>query len=126
MDEYRISSKFFWYTFAGTALMGLLLLVIIVGFFLLVGLIPLYIYYKTTKIVVSEDGLRYQTGLLTKTSKTIPWGKVNSVDSQISWFNRLLGSGNVKISIGNDVDGIKLKGVERPDELVAQIRAKSS
>lgn len=79
--------------------------------------ISCFVIYRTTKLSVDSNGVTYQQGWLKVAQRTIPFKNINSVDVTVGPIGRKYGYGDVAIHTGNDVQAIRFKGVDRPEEL---------
>jgi membrane protein YdbS with pleckstrin-like domain len=86
----------------------------------------LLVRFIVTSVSVQDKGLAYRTGWLDTTVIGISYDKINTVDIFVSLWGRLLNFGTVKVFSGNDVEGILLKGMEKPHALRAIIMERVS
>lgn len=114
-----------------TFLILFILLLMITGWmilpiFIFVPLIIVWvIVYKTTSIKLTETGVDLKTGWLHVTHKQIPFTNINSVDVRTTFIRNAFfnGCGQIKIYIGNDVEGISFGAIEKPLELKSMIES---
>lgn len=113
--EFRVNKGLFYICIASSIILSLLL----------VG-IPMFIYfiiwYKTTSVTISGDGLDYRTGWLVVKKKHIPYDRINSIDIKVDVFGNWLGYGDIEISTGNDLRGLTIRGVDGAEMLKDRIR----
>ncbi|HUC96300.1 MAG TPA: SHOCT domain-containing protein [Candidatus Saccharimonadales bacterium] len=84
-------------------------------------LILLLLRFIFTSVTIGDNGIDYRMGWLNTTLKQIPFDKINTVDSFVSIYGRVLGFGTVKVFSGNDVEGIWFTGMEKPHILCQMI-----
>lgn len=84
-------------------------------------LILLLIRFVFTSVTVGENNIVYRKGWLNTSSTQISYDKINTGDTFVSLWGRLLGFGTVKIYSGNDVEGIWFRGMEKPRLLFKMI-----
>jgi membrane protein YdbS with pleckstrin-like domain len=113
-NEFRMNRKVFYLN----CVSGALLSFIGIGVFLLIAN---YLLYKYTSVTVTENGILYRSGAITRKQRLIPYNKINSVDVQIGLIGRMWDYGNVLVSTGNDIEKIVIKSIERPRELQQMI-----
>jgi membrane protein YdbS with pleckstrin-like domain len=65
-------------------------------------------------VSVTDTGVLYKSGALTRKQRLIPFNKINSVDSKIGLMGRKWDYGTVLISTGNDVEKIVIGSIDRP------------
>ncbi|HET7488933.1 MAG TPA: PH domain-containing protein [Acidimicrobiales bacterium] len=61
-----------------------------------------YSKWRTTNVVVTTDRLIHRTGVLGKHGKEIPLERVNDISVRQSFFERMIGAGNVTIESGGE------------------------
>lgn len=64
---------------------------IVVGSVLLVAVVSAFIQYSTFRYEVSNDGIKTESGLISKSFKTIPFSKVQDVRTTQGITERMLG-----------------------------------
>jgi len=89
-------------------------LLMVIGLSLMIGLTTRYIF---TSIMVGKNYLEFRKGWILTSKQQIPYDNINSVGMNIDIIGRVLNYGNLKISTGNDVEGIWFKTMDRPEEL---------
>jgi len=100
---------------AGTALIMLLPLVILIW--------PAMraIAWRSTKIVIAGDRLRYETGILSKSTRTIPLTKVQDVRVDQSAPQRVFKIGDISIETAGETSRLTLANVDAPQDLADEI-----
>lgn len=74
-------------------------------------------------VTLSDSGISYTEGIITKHSEIIPYDKINSVNVQQGPLQASLGYGDVIIETGNDAEPIVLTEIEHPDQLRDDVMA---
>jgi len=97
---------------------AIIMTVLVIAILIMIMLLVRFIF---TSVTVSENGIDYRMGWLNSTLKQIPFDKINTVDSFVSVYGKILSFGTVKVYSGNDVDGIWFKGMEKPNILCRMI-----
>ena len=109
-QEFRVNRKIFYIGLINSIVFSLIL----IGIPMLIYII---IWYKTTSVVIKEDGMDYRTGWLVVKKKHIPYNRINSVDITVDIFGKWLGYGNLEISTGNDSKGLVINGIDKAESL---------
>lgn len=65
-------------------------------------LVVVYAKWTTTNVVVTTDRLIHRVGVLSKRGKEIPLERVNDIAVNQTFFERLIGSGDVTIESGGE------------------------
>ena len=86
----------------------------LIGFPILIAVI---LWYKFSYITLGKQGIHLHKGWLNVTDKQVPYEKVNTVESQQSWIDRMFDSGQIKIYTGNDIQGIAFQGIDQPRKI---------
>ena len=84
---------------APDAVRVVLLVLVLVG---VVWLGVVYAKWSTTNVVVTTDRLIHRTGVLGKSGKEIPLARVNDIAVNQTFFERLIGGGDVTIESGGE------------------------
>lgn len=74
-----------------------------------------------TKITVTGDKLRYETGLLSKTTRTIQLSKVQDVRVDQTLLQRILRIGDLSIETAGETSRLMISGIDDPQETADQI-----
>lgn len=106
--------------FYGAVLVSLMFCFLLIGIPILIGVI---VWYKFSSVTVGDNSVVFKKGWLNTTQKQIPYDKINAVDVSIDLFGKYMGYGTVRILTGNDIEGIRFQGIDRPNELKQQIEA---
>lgn len=85
----------------------------VLGIALLAGLVGLASWWFT-RFVIDDDELRIETGFLNRTSKRIPFAKIQSVDLIQPLAARIFGLAELRIEVGGTSDsGVRLRYLSR-------------
>lgn len=80
-----------------------------------------HIELRFTRMYVSGGRLRYETGMLSRTTRTIEIHKVQDVRVDQSFLQRLLGMGNISIETAGETSRLTMANVDRPHEIADRI-----
>ncbi|MGH9721754.1 MAG: PH domain-containing protein [Bryobacteraceae bacterium] len=69
---------------------------------------------RTTTITMQGDKLRYETGILSKTTRTIQLSKVQDVRVDRSLMQRILGLGNLTIETAGESSRLTIENIDDP------------
>jgi putative membrane protein len=80
------------------------------------------------KLTVSQDKLRFETGILSKSTRTIQLGKVQDVRVDQSLKQRLVGVGTLAIETAGEASRLVIHDIDQPQPLADEImrRAESA
>ncbi len=78
------------------------------------------ISWQTTHFVVTSDRLIFRSGILAKHSRDIPLEKVEYLDARQTFFERLLGAGDLVIKSGDEQQQA-FKDIPHPDAVQREI-----
>ncbi len=94
---------------------------------LLVLLLPIrrQIKRQTMKMTISGDKLRYEAGLLSKTTRNIQLSKVQDVRVDQSLFQRIWGVGDISIETSGESSRLELDNLDQPQSVADEIIAAS-
>lgn len=79
-----------------------------------------------TSITITGDKLRYDSGVLSKDTRTIPLAKVQDVRVTRSLGQRMWGVGNISILTAAESGSVAMSGVDDPQVLAERILELSS
>lgn len=82
-----------------------------------------HIELRFTRMSVSAGRLRYETGMLSKTTRTIEIHKVQDVRVDQSLTQRMLGIGNISIETAGETSRLTMGNVDRPHDVADRILA---
>jgi uncharacterized membrane protein YdbT with pleckstrin-like domain len=129
-----------WWFFAGPLFSGIPVIALLVGAFQLNGdmetvglwataavalawavwLGHRFISWQTTHFVVTSDRLIFRSGILAKHSRDIPLEKVEYLDARRTFFERLIGAGDLVIRSGDEQQQA-FKDIPHPDAVQREI-----
>jgi len=80
---------------------------------------------QSTKATITGDKLRYEAGLLSKSTRTIQLSKVQDVRVDQTLGQRLLGVGNISIETSGESSRLTMPHIDRPQAVADEIIAAS-
>ena len=81
------------------------------------------IRWQTTHFVVTNERLVFRSGILAKHSRDIPLDNVNDLKSSQTFFERIIGAGDLLIESGEAAGGVQMfSDIRHPDAVQQQIR----
>ena len=80
-----------------------------------------HIQRRSTKIIVSADRLRYESGLLSKTTENLELSKVQDVRVVQSLMQRIFGVGDISLETAGSSSRIRMPSIDRPQETATHI-----
>lgn len=95
--------------------------------FLLLLLWPLshHIRRQMTKVTISADKLRYELGLLAKTTRTIQLPKIQDVRVDQTLWQRIFGVGSISIETAGEASRLTLRHIDLPQAIADEILARA-
>jgi uncharacterized membrane protein YdbT with pleckstrin-like domain len=69
---------------------------------------------RFTKIEITGDKLRYETGMMSRTTRTIQISKVQDVRVDQSFLQRLVGIGNLSIETAGETSRLTMEDIDEP------------
>lgn len=78
---------------------------------------------QITKMSILEDKLRYETGLLSKTTRTIQLSKVQDVTVQQQLSQRMFGVGDLSIETAGETSRLTVRNIDAPQAIADEIIA---
>lgn len=103
------------------------------GFALSILLIPLaigilillwwHLQNKSSRLIISENHVLYEKGLLSKARSEINIDSVRTVKVKQSFFNRLFGTGTIELFTSGDQPEIVARGMPDPNRVREIIKA---
>lgn len=100
-----------------------LLLVPVFGLGLIIFLIW-HLKNRASKLVVTENEILYEVGLLSKQRVEISIGSVRTVRIQQSFFDRIFGTGAIALYTAGDAPEIVAKGMPEPNRIREIIKSR--
>ncbi len=76
---------------------------------------------RFTRITVAGDRLRYETGILSKSTRTIQLPKVQDVRVDQRLLQRLFDVGNLSIETAGETSSLTIDNVDAPQELADEL-----
>ena len=98
----------------------------IVAALLLLWPIERHIRRQTVKITLSGDKLRYETGLISKSTRIIQIPKIQDVRVNQSFWQRIFGVGDLSIETAGEHSRLVVEHLDRPQPLAEQLIDASS
>jgi uncharacterized membrane protein YdbT with pleckstrin-like domain len=80
---------------------------------------------RLTKMTILDDRLRYETGLVSKTTRTILISRVQDVTVHQRVGQRIFGVGDLSIETAGEASRLTIPQIDRPQEIADQINAHS-
>lgn len=106
--------------------LGFILALLLVPAFGL-GLIILLVWYlkiKASKLVVTENDVLYEEGLLSKNRVEVSIGSMRTVRIKQSFFDRIFGTGTIELYTAGDSPEIVAKGMPEPNRVREIIKSR--
>jgi uncharacterized membrane protein YdbT with pleckstrin-like domain len=88
---------------------------------LLLWPIKRHIQRQTVRMTISGDKLRYETGLMSKSTRIIQLSKVQDVRVIQSLGQRIFGIGDISIETAGENSRLVVRHLDRPQQLAEQI-----
>ena len=85
-----------------------------------VGIIILLVWYVKTRaetLTITREELRYEKGILSKVHSELRLSSIRSVRVNQSLFQRMLGTGDIRVYTAGDAPEITVKGMPDPHEI---------
>ena len=76
-----------------------------------------------TKLTILDDKLRYQSGILSKTTRNLQVVKVQDVLVDQSLWQRMLGTGNLSIETAGETSQLTMPDIDDPQQVAEHILA---
>jgi uncharacterized membrane protein YdbT with pleckstrin-like domain len=90
---------------------------------LLVAPIRRHLQIAFTKMTVEGDRLKYETGILSKTSRALLLSRIQDVRVDRSVGQRLLGIGDLSLETAGETSRLTIRDIDRPQEVAERIQA---
>jgi uncharacterized membrane protein YdbT with pleckstrin-like domain len=84
-----------------------------------------HIRRQSVKMTIAGDKLRYEAGLLSKTTRNIQLSKVQDVRVDQSLGQRMLGVGDISIETSGESSRLEMDNVDAPQAIADEIVAAS-
>ena len=95
------------------------------GLGLLLAGIILFVRLQLTKMIISSDRLRHESGFISKSTHTIDLAKVQDVRVDQSVTQRLLGMGLISVETSGGSSAIAMDNVDNPHKIADMILERS-
>ena len=92
---------------------------------LLIVPIRRHIRRQTIKVTLTGDKLRYESGLLSKTTRNIQLSKVQDVRVDQSLGQRMMGVGDISIETSGESSRLEVDNIDQPQAIADEIIAAS-
>ncbi len=102
-----------------------LLLVPVFGLGLLIFLVW-HLKNKSSKLVVTDNEVLFEKGLLSKDRSEITISSVRTVKVKQTFFNRIFGTGTVELYTAGDTPEIVAKGMPDPNRIRELVRGREN
>ncbi len=80
-----------------------------------------HIQRRMTRITISSDRLHYETGLVSKSTRTVELAKVQDVRVNMTLAQRVFNIGNVSLETAGSSSKIIMESIDRPQEVANHI-----
>ncbi|HXN47661.1 MAG TPA: PH domain-containing protein [Bryobacteraceae bacterium] len=74
-----------------------------------------------TKVTLAGGKLRYESGVFSKTTRTIPVSKIQDVRAEQSFMQRLVGIGDVTVETAGETGALEIANIDSPQRVVEAI-----
>jgi len=93
----------------------------------LILIVPIrhHIQRQSIKMAIAGDKLRYEAGLLSKTTRNIQLSKIQDVRVDQSFGQRMLGVGDISIETSGESSRLEMDNVDQPQSIADEIIAAS-
>lgn len=80
-----------------------------------------HIQRRVTKITILSDRLRYESGMFSKTTRTVELAKVQDVRVDQTLSQRILNMGNISLETAGSSSRLVMNSIDRPQEAADHI-----
>ena len=94
---------------------------LVVPALILVWAFAKHLRLRYTKLVISTGKLRYETGMLSRSVRTMELTKVQDVRVEQSFMERMLGLGTISVETAGETSRLSMAGVAQPQEVADYI-----
>jgi len=108
------------YSYVDSAPRGIVWLLLLPAL-ILVWAAGVHIARQFTKLTVTGDRLRYESGILSKSTRTMELVKVQDVRVDQSLGQRMLNLGNLSIETAGETSRMTIGNIDRPNEVAERI-----
>jgi uncharacterized membrane protein YdbT with pleckstrin-like domain len=95
--------------------------ILLLPLLLLVWPLRSHIQRRSVRLRISEETMRYEAGLLSKSVWTVQLAKIQDVQVDQRFWQRLAGIGNVSIRTASERDAVLVEGLEDPHTVADRI-----
>ena len=88
---------------------------------LLVGPLRRHLQIAFTRMTIEGDRLKYESGMLSKTSRAIQLSRVQDVRVDRTLWQRLLGIGDLSLETAGETSRLTIRDIDRPQEVADRI-----
>ena len=75
----------------------------------------------STKLIITEDRVRYETGVLSKSTRVMELSKVQDVRMDQRLGQRMIGVGNVSLETAGETSRIEMASIDNPQNVADHI-----
>lgn len=80
-----------------------------------------WVVKRSTSITVADGRLRYQSGIASKTTRTLELARIQDVTVKQSLSDRMLGLGAITIVTASETGSITMEQIDQPQRVAEQI-----
>lgn len=80
-----------------------------------------WIVKSSTRITVADGRLRYQSGIASKTTRTLELARIQDVTVKQSMSDRILGLGAITVVTASETGSITMEQIDQPQRVAEQI-----
>jgi membrane protein YdbS with pleckstrin-like domain len=80
-----------------------------------------HVHSRFTRMTISGDTLRYETGVLSRSKHLIQISKVQNVRVNQSPAQRMFDTGNISVETAGETSLLEMRNIDRPDSVAGQI-----
>jgi len=80
-----------------------------------------WIVKSSTRITVADGRLRYQSGIASKTTRTLELARIQDVTVKQSMSDRMLGLGAITVVTASETGSITMEQIDQPQRVAEQI-----
>jgi len=111
-----VAAVYFWRTYQGNYVY-LLAIPILLGTYTAIR----WVLRSSTSITVAEGRLRYQSGIASKTTRTLELARIQDVTVRQSLGDRMLGLGAITIVTASETGSLSMEQIDSPQRVAEQI-----
>jgi uncharacterized protein len=84
-----------------------------------------WVRWRSTKVTIAGDRLRYETGMAAKSTRTIQLTKLQDVRVDQGMFQRLFNIGDISLETSGETSRLTLYKVDRPHQIADELLNRS-